>query len=168
MLRAVADLELTRSPDDRRLYSLDGVGTVRLEGFTSRTATARTGASRWEFAPRSLWRRPVVATDEVGAEVGEFEPNSLRRGGALRWGGRSLVLRAASSWRERYALVDGEHEIALLDGKSWGRTPVRVTVDDTQAVEPGLLLFAAFVVRRLADDAGAAAAAASTTAATGG
>jgi hypothetical protein len=164
----VAELELTRSPDDRRLYSLDGLGTVRLEGFTSRTATARAGANRWQFAPRSLWRRPVVATDEAGAEVGVFEPNSLRRGGALRWGDRSLVLRAASSWRDRYALVDGEREIALLDGKSWSRTPVRVTVDDAEAVEPGLLLFAAFVARRLADDAGTAAAVAASTAATGG
>jgi len=33
------------------------------------------------------------------------------------------------------------------------RRPVRVSVDDLAAVESGLLLFAAFVVRRLAEDA---------------
>jgi hypothetical protein len=40
-------------------------------------------------------------------------------------------------------------------------------VDDPGAIEPGLLLFTAFVVRSLAEDAGGAAAGAST-AATGG
>jgi len=44
-----------------------------------------------------------------------------------------------------------------------------VTVDDTVAVEPGLLLFATFVVHGLAEDAGTTAAAgAAGAAATGG
>jgi hypothetical protein len=56
----------------------------------------------------------------------------------------------------------------VIDGKGWGKRPVAVHVDDTASVEPGLLLFAAFVVRRLADDASAAAAAVvSTTSAPG-
>jgi hypothetical protein len=50
--------------------------------------------------------------------------------------------------------------LAILDGKGWGQRPVKVTVDDAGAVEPGLLLFAAFVVRGLAEDAGASAGAA--------
>jgi hypothetical protein len=65
-------------------------------------------------------------------------------------------------------LADGERELAVLDGKSWGRRPVKVTVDDSDAVDPGLLLFAAFVVRGLAEDAGGAAGAGAATAATGG
>jgi hypothetical protein len=40
-------------------------------------------------------------------------------------------------------------------------------VDDLGAVEPGLLLFATFVVRGLAEDAGAAAGAGASVAATG-
>jgi hypothetical protein len=83
-------------------------------------------------------------------------------------GDREFALRPASSWRERYALVDGDRELALLDGTSWGRRPVRITVDDTEAVEPGLLLFATFVVRGLAEDTGTAAGAGASTAATGG
>jgi hypothetical protein len=98
--------------------------------------------------------------------VGEFQPNSLRRGGALRWGGRRLMLRPAASFRERYALLDGDRELALLEGKSWGRRPVRLSVATDAAVEPGLLLFAAFVVRGLAEDASAIAGAAASTAAT--
>ena len=75
----------------------------------------------------------------------------------LRWGGRDYSLRPASRWKERYALADGDRELALLDGKGWGKRPVRVTVDDVGAMEPGVLLFAAYVVRGLAEAAGAAA-----------
>jgi len=67
-------------------------------------------------------------------------------------------LRPASRWRERYALADGDRELAVLDGKGWGKRPVKITTEDPAAVEPGLLLFAVFVVRGLAEDAGAAAA----------
>ena len=68
-----------------------------------------------------------------------------------------------SAWRERYALADGDAELALLDGKGWGRRPVAVEVDDSGTLDPGLMLFAAFVVRGLAEDAGAAAAASAST-----
>jgi len=74
--------------------------------------------------------------------------------------------RPAASFRERYALLDGDRELALLEGKSWGRRPVRLSVATDAAVEPGLLLFAAFVVRGLAEDASAIAGAAASTAAT--
>jgi hypothetical protein len=164
----MADLELTRSPDDRRLYALEGVGTLRLEGWSSRRATAEAGPAGWRIARSGLWQRAIQAVDAAGMTVGSFEPNTLRRGGAVRWEARELTLRPASMWRERYALADGERELVVLDGKSWGRSPVKVTVDDPQSLEAGLLLFAAFVVRGLAADAGASAAAGASVAATGG
>jgi hypothetical protein len=71
-------------------------------------------------------------------------------------------MRPASAWRERYALVDGDEEIAVLDGRGWGRRPVKVTVPDLARVDAGLLLFATFVVRGLAEDTSTAAAAATT------
>jgi hypothetical protein len=160
--------DLKRTPEDRRLYALDGVGTLRLEGFASRSATAEADGLSWRIGRRRFWQRAIQATDASGTAVGEFEPRGLRRGGTLRWAGRELTLRPASHWRERYALADGEHELALLDGKGWGRRPVEVTIDDPGAVEPGLVLFAAFVVRGLAEDAGGAAAAGGATAASGG
>jgi hypothetical protein len=164
----MADLELTRSPDDRRLYVLQGVGTLRLEGWTSRRAIATAGADSWRIARRGFWQRVVEAVDAGGTAVGSFEPHTLRRGGTVRWNGDELSLRPASMWRERYALADGDRELAILGGRSWGRRPVRITLEDRGAIEPGLLLFAAFVVRSLADDAASAAgagAAASATAA---
>jgi hypothetical protein len=160
----MADLGLTRTPGNRRLYALEGVGTMQLEGFGSRTATAEAGGRSWRFARRGFWRRGIDATDAAGTVIGTFDPRSLRRGGAVRWAGRELALRPASGWRERYALADGDRELAVLDGKGWGRKPVKVTVDDADAVEPGLLLFAAFVVRGLAEDAAGAAAAGSSAA----
>ncbi len=108
------------------------------------------------------------ATDEGGVVVGEFEPRGgLRRGGTLRWEHREYALRPSSSWRERYALLDGETELALLDGKGWGKRPVAVTVADLALVEPGLLLFATFVVRGLAEDASSSGSSAGAVAATG-
>jgi hypothetical protein len=167
VIRGMADLELTRTSAARRLYALEGVGTFRLRGVLGRAATAEAEGSIWSFARRRFWG-PIEVTDAAGHAVGAFEPCGLgRRGGALRWGGREFALRPASGWRERYALAVDDREIALLDGKGWGRRPVKVSVDDMSAVEPALLLFAAFVVRGLAEDAQAAAGAGSSAAAMG-
>ena len=133
----MADLELTRTSGDRRSYALDGVGTLRLHGFPSRGATAEAGGASWRFARRGLWQRRIEAIDAAGTAVGEFEPRGLRRGGMVRWGGRQFTLRPASNWRERYALADGERKLVVLDGKGWGRRPVKVTIDDSETVEPG-------------------------------
>jgi len=158
-----ADYELTRTPGDRRLYTLDGIGTLRLNGAAARTATAESVSGRWRIASRGFWRRLIQATDEAGVLVGEFEQRrGMRRGGALRWGDRTFTLRPASAWRERYALTDGDRELAILDGKGWGRRPVRVIIDQAALDEPGLILFATFVVHGLATDAISAAGAAST------
>jgi hypothetical protein len=163
----MADYELERADGDRRRYVLGPVGSIRLRGLMSRSATAEAGGAAWQFGPSGFWRRDLRATDATGTTVGEFEPRTVRRGGAVRWHGRELSLRPTSSWRERYSLVEDDQELALFDGKGWGRSPVRVTVDDAAAIEPGLLLFAAFIVRRLAEDGNAASAAAASTAATG-
>lgn len=151
------DLELTRTADDRRLYALGDVGTLRLEGWFSRSASADAHGKQWHLARRGFWQRAVQAVDTEGTVVGEFLPRAVRRGGTLGWAGRELELRPASSWRERYALLEGESELALLEGAPWGRRPVKIAVVEPDALDPGLLLFAAFVVRGLATDADSAA-----------
>jgi hypothetical protein len=155
----MAELELVRMRGQGRLYAVAGVGTLRLEGFASRRALAEAEGESWRFGRRGFWQRVIEATDAGGGLVGEFEPQTLRRGGPLRWEGREHVLRPASAWRERYALADGDRELALFDGRGWGKRPVRITVEGS--IAPGLLLFAAFVVRGLAEDAAGAAAGAS-------
>jgi hypothetical protein len=154
----MTDYELTRAPGERRRYSLGQVGTLQFGGWSSRSATAEVAGREWRFARSGLLRAKVKATDAVGTVVGEFAATAMARGGTLRWQEQELELRPASKWRERYALAHGERELVLLDGKGWGRRPVKVTVEDIAAVEPALLLFSAYVVNALAEDAGAAAA----------
>ena len=154
----MAELALTRKSGDRRRYDLAGVGTLRLGGWASRWATAEAGERRWGFARRGVLKSVIEATDPAGTVVGAFEGRSLKRGGALRWGEHEYLLRPDSRWRERYVLVDGDRPLATLDGKGWGKRPVRIDTDDGATIDPGLLLFAAFVVRALAEDASASAA----------
>jgi hypothetical protein len=152
----VADLELTRDPEDRRRFVLEGVGSLRLEGWGRRRATLDAAGRSWQAAPTGFWKRRIEATDAAGSPVADFEPRSVRRGGTLRVGARELQIAPASRWKERYALKDGERELAVLEARTWGRRPVRVAVADPSAVDPLVLLFAAFVARRLAEDNAAA------------
>jgi len=103
----MVDLELPRTPEDRRLYSLEGVGTVRQDGLFSRSVTAEAGGRSWRFTRRGFWQRAMEATDAAGTIVGEFEPRSIRRGGRLAWSGRELTLQPVSPLRERYVLNEG-------------------------------------------------------------
>ncbi len=159
----LVDLELRRADGDRRLYLLDGVGTLRLTGFFARSAVAEADGRRWSFGRSGFWRNVIRASEASEVGVGEFEPRTFKRGGPLRWESRRLTLSPASLWRSRYALVEDGRELATLDSKGWGRRPVAVTVGEV--VDPGLLLFAAFVVRSLASDDGSSAAVTSSTAA---
>ena len=105
---------------DRRLYALAGVGTLRMEGLMSRRALAEAGGVSWRFARRGFWRRVIVATDTAGTVAGQFDPRALGRGGLLVWGGREFTLRPASNWRERYALVHGDHDWPLSTEEDGG------------------------------------------------
>ena len=146
-------LELTRSPDDRRLYVLEGVGTLRLEGWGSRAARAEAGSHAWQLARRGILGTCVEATDAAGTVAGRFDTRVLRRGGTLTWAGRELTLRPDSIFKERYTLADGDDELATIEGRTWGKRPIDVTIAEPSAIDPGVLLFAAFVVRSLAQDA---------------
>ena len=161
----LAELELTRSEGDRRLYVLAGVGTLRREGLFARSAIAEAGSEQWRFARVGLWGRTIQAVDSSGAAVGEFNRREWRGGGGIEWAGRAYALRPISFIRTRYALADDNGELAHIDAKGWGKRPVAVTV--LTAVDPGLLLFAAYVSDALAEDASSAAGGASA-AATGG
>ena len=161
------DLELMRAPDDRRLYSLGDVGTLRLDGTFSRSATATADGRSWQLSRRGFWQRELQATDASGRVVGEFVPRGVRRGGTIAWAGRQFTLLPAGPLRERYVLAADERDLALIEGSSWGRKPVKVTLVEQDPPAPGLLLFAAFVVRQLAVNAANAAAGGSAAAVAG-
>lgn len=163
----MTEFELTRTRGDRRLYALEGIGTVRLEGMFAHSATAEASGRAWHFSRRGFWQRIIEATDEAGTVEGEFVPRDIRRGGTLHWGGRELTLHPVSPLRERYTLSDSDRDLVLLDAKSWGRRPVKLTLVDREAIESGLLLFTAFVVHQLAVKAANATSASSTAALSG-
>jgi len=160
------ELELERAHGDRRLYAFGEAGTMRLQGLFGRNATAEAGGERWMFR-RSLWTRTIEAVAVSGEIVGEFRGRLLHSGGTIRWNGREVLLRRGTMWRERYVLEDAGRKLARFDVRAWGRFPVSVRIELPAEVEPGLLLFAAFVVRAAADDNSTGAVVASK-AATGG
>jgi hypothetical protein len=142
----MGELELTRAPGDRRLYVLANIGTVRLpEGWRSTGGRVEGNGRTWEIARGQ-------AIDETGTLVGSFQAHTFRRGGTLRWIDRELQLRRVRSWRRRFALADGEQELAVFERREWVRRRLKITVDTPVALDPGLMLFAAYLVLSGATD----------------
>lgn len=156
------ELDLTRADGDRRLYLLQGIGTLRLHGLLMRAATATSAGAVWHLARHGFWQRTIQATESGGHVAGTFQPRDIRRGGILHWHAHHYTLRPDSTVRERYSLSSDGRELALLEAKGWWgwgtRRPLRLQLPDgADAFDPGLLLFAAFIVRTVADDASTAA-----------
>jgi hypothetical protein len=154
----IRELELTRSPDDRRLYVLHAIGTIRRErGIFSRSFIADAAGQSWRFVGCGFMQRVLEARAVDGTVVGRFVPRAIRRDGRLDWGARTLALRPTSAVRERYVVYDGDLDIMVIEGRGWGRRPVKVTWMQPDSGEPALVLFAVVVVHRLAVDASSAA-----------
>ena len=156
----MVELELTRASGDRTRYDLGSVGRLQLGGWGSRKATASAGSESWELGRRGVLRAVVECTDAAGEVVGSFRAKTFGAGGALRWSGRELTLHSTSMWRHNYVLLDGDRALARIEGRSRAKRPVTVSVDDAGSIDPGLLLFAAFVVRALTRDSSSASGAA--------
>ena len=66
----MTELELTRTRGDRRLYALEGIGTLRLDGTFARSATAEAGRDTWRFTQRGFWRRVISGHRRGGNRSG--------------------------------------------------------------------------------------------------
>jgi hypothetical protein len=165
-------VELRLRRGDRRRFTLETVsgepiGTMRLHGLASNTATAEAGGAGWTFT-RRLLSSAAHATNAAGAEVGTWLPRTIRRGGTFSWEGHPVILSPNSSWREDYTLHSGDLVTATVTRPTCGSRSVRFTVSSTDSMPGGFLLFVAFVVLRIADDTtNAAATVAATTSTTG-
>jgi RNA polymerase sigma factor (sigma-70 family) len=105
----------------------------------------------------SVWPRSSGAA--TGWRAGRAA-RSRRTSGSRQWSDRELDLRPDGFGRERYALVEDGHKLATIESTGgWGRRPANITVGDPDGIDPGLLLFAVFVVTTLAQTPQAAAAA---------
>jgi hypothetical protein len=160
------ELELLRSPSDRRTYVLGSLGSLRLNGLFMRSATAETKLESFSIAKTRWATASVVARNPLG-EIGAFHGRTLRGGGSLMWLENEYALRHEGLLGETYALTRGEHRLALVTARGWWgwgvKRPVTLQVADTS--DAALLLFVAFVVRTLANQrsSDAAAATAATT-----
>lgn len=139
--------ELTQT--EGGLWVLPGVGTLRRTGRVSRAATAEAGGRRWQIVRYGIVRTGFTATDESGAPAGELRNPLMKRSETLRWMGRVLALRYEDA---HYALIDGGRSLARMAPTAAGKRPLDVALED-EAADPGLLLFAAFIVQAYADDA---------------
>ena len=147
-------------------YALPGVGILRVEGggwgrrpgWTGAIASA--GSASWRFVGVGVM--DATATELVdkllmvtGNVIGEFQ----YRGRALRWAGRELQFSSPFfSLREHYVLADGERMLAQVEARiRRSHRPISIKVGSAAALEPGLLLFVAFLVGwfQVPDDTGA-------------
>jgi YD repeat-containing protein len=164
----MTELAFTRDPADRRAYVVDGYGSLRLAGRWRRDAVATAPDGRTWTLRRVGFGRRAEATDATGAAVAWFAPAGLLgRGGRLAVGDREYTLRPSSLWRERYALADGDTELAAFEASGWGgKRPVKVAVQ--APVDPLVLLTAGWLVKTFADDSAASSAGATTAAVSAG
>jgi hypothetical protein len=132
-----ATVQLTPIPGGRRLYALECVGTLRLLGRASRTATAEGGGRAWQFTYRGMWQRVIQAADAAGSVVGEYTARERQLGGMLQWFGRELALRPDSLSGDRYALLENDRRIATIENRGWGKRPVNIRVDGTADIGRG-------------------------------
>jgi hypothetical protein len=136
----VARLELTRSPDDRRLYTLPGIGELRTRRWPSRQVEATTSDGRSYVFTTRRW----TAVDAFGGEVARQHGS---RG--FLWRSVQWELRPTGDVSGAYALVrpGEEDELAIAMPVGWGRRPVPLVVDETARLDPGLVLYLLFAMR---------------------
>lgn len=143
-------VRLTPSPADRRLYVVKGIGSLRVTGWIWREATAEAGGRSWQITGHGIWPPVIQAADVAGEVVGEFSGRWLGHGAALRWSHRELALRIDRLRQDRYVLVDDDRTLATIDGVGSNKRPLNVSLDDTADIDPGLVLFAIYILRTLA------------------
>jgi hypothetical protein len=142
------ELELKRWFDDRRRFDLDGVGSIRRGGWWSRRAgLLPVQAPPLTAAPQGLMGRAAIVTTADGVTVGRFaQKGVLSHGGELVWRDRQLRVRSEALLTNRYSISDGDTALLEVRATGWGRTPARVSLSG-EAADPGLVLFALWVVQ---------------------
>lgn len=153
----VSELELTEDPADKRRWTLDGVGELHwAKGmFKNGEASLTAGPTTWTLKRSSLSAK-AEALDATGSEAARFEPKgAFSRGGEIITPRGTWALRPASRWKNRYALADGDTELATVETDGWAHRRVTVELAD-ETVPAELLLLACWLVRGFAEESAAA------------
>jgi hypothetical protein len=147
----MGDQVLLQSPDDRRRYDLEGVGSIRRMSLFSRTALLiPVEGEPLTAQSRGLLSGESEAVAAGGGEVGEYtHPDLLTRSGRIGWRGRELRLRTRPVLVSSYELREDDATLLAVQATGWGHPPAQVTVHD--ASDPGLLLFALWLAQGFVD-----------------
>ena len=126
----------------------------RLRAHSADASALTRDGTEWKLE-RAAMSQKAKALDATGGEAATFEPKGVfKRGGELRTGGHSYELRPASNWKTRYAIAEGERELATLETKGWSQHRVAISLEADVPSE--VLLMACWLVRSFADDSAAA------------
>ncbi len=139
------DLQLVRSPDNKRHLDLAGVGGVE---FTNRWGTklvfTSTSGVQWRIDGSGPFRRSSEATDVAGVAVAAFTRQGIEHAGRVI----DITTTDQGLFERRPPLLirEGEHDLVRVAARVWDEKPIDVTVLDERfaADEPLLLLFALF------------------------
>jgi hypothetical protein len=131
------ELQLTRSPDDKRRLDLPGVGYLRFENmWGTKLRLCAPGQGQWRVA-RS--RGGPTVTGEDGATAATFAGAGVERDGV------AIEVRAPLQGlferRPPFLLVNGDRELARVASAVWSEKPTAVTLLDEEFVAQHPLLF---------------------------
>lgn len=153
-------LQLTRSPEDRKTFVLEGVGAIRNGGWLKRSAElcAERGTT-WQVDRKGVRQRPVF-TDGTGGEPARYEASgTFKRGGRLEVAsGATYELKPSSHFKERYALAARGSELATIEASGWSaKRPITVALVEDAEMDDLVLLAACWLVQQFAQDSAAGA-----------
>jgi hypothetical protein len=131
------ELELTRSPDDKRRLDLAGIGSVRFENiWGTKLRITAPGHGEWRVE-RS--RRGMTVSDADGMAVAAFAGARIEHGDVVvevRTQHQGLLER-----RPPFLLVAGDRPLGRVAPSVWSEKPVAVTVVDENFAARYPLLF---------------------------
>jgi hypothetical protein len=136
----VRDLQLVRSPDDKRRLDLAGVGSVRFENmWGTKLVIVAPGSGEWRIDGRGPFRRASVVTDAGQDVIASFAP------GRIEYGGRVVEATTPHQGmlerRPPFQIVEGGRAIARVTPRVWDEKPLDLTVLDEEFVASDPLLF---------------------------
>lgn len=146
--------QLSRAPDDRRRFDLEGFGSMRKVNWHSHDheGYARDGR-RWLFRKQGLMGGRSEAIEPNSVVVGLTEQNRiLNYGGALHWYGQRYEVISDSAWKTRYRLRGPRGDLVGVESKGWGNKPAKLTLLRPDDIDHGLLLYFTWLVNTFAAD----------------
>ena len=134
------------------------VATLSFSGTFGAQAGAASGDGQWTFRRVGFWQTRATATaGGGGAELGVFEPNTWKGGGALRMTNGPAVVISSNMWQSTFdfRLADGTQ---LFRIRTEGMLRKSATIDIAPAMDqftamPWLLLFGWYLVVMMHQDA---------------